>query len=645
MTTDSAEHSDPTAFVIGLVRAIGTDLTPIVSSLRSTFAQAGFVTPEDNVIKLSTDFQRLLDEAEASGNGRFPSKLVEKSESFAKYYTTRMDAGDWLRGKFGSDFLAKVAVSRIANRRLSEFPGHHRGQVFIVDSLMHPAEVELLRTVYGNKFFLISVYSSPVERQRALTDGLKEGSKATTVDGTNLKVDEEDDALHAAQEEANDQRARAARQLMDRDTGVAAESPGLAPPNRRVSVRKTFQDADLFVDVSGDVRTTDSALNRFICKLFDEPFLTPTSDELGIAHAYVQAQQSASLGRMVGAALCNPRGELIAVGVNEVPAPGGGHYRPDYDGGSRDYRDHRYPHEPGDERGSLQDSNDRAKNQIFADLVSRILSALTLEDVEVNEQAGLLNRLKVNPDGAVSELLADRNVREAELFDMIEFGRAVHAEMSALLSCARNGISTVGATLYCTTFPCHECSRHLIAAGIARVVYIEPYPKSRVAQLHADAVDVREFAEAPMEFAGDRAENALRYEPFIGISPRRQRDLYSMTRRKAEGELADQRKAGLVRPWSLTIDSKLRSSVIASDPIPRLQQAVMTLEAERVVRTDLTRHRFSIPDRPDGPPRMNTGESTASLRPSESMSDGDSADGPTRDTSSRSSTTPQPSDS
>jgi cytidine deaminase len=627
MTTDPAEGIDHTAFVIGLVRAIGTDLTPIVSSLRSTFAQAGFVTPDDNVIKLSTDFQRLLDEAAASGRGSFPNRLVEKSDSVADYYTTRMDAGDWLRGQFGPDFLAKVAVSHIAHRRQEGPVGHQRGQVFIVDSLMHPAEVELLRMVYGSTFFLVSVYSSPVERQRALTDGLKEGSRAAKIDGTDLKVDEEDDAIHAAQEEANDQRARVAQRLMDRDTGLAAESPGLAPPSRRVSVRKTFKDADLFVDVSGDTGTTDSALNRFICKLFDEPFLTPTSDELGIAHAYVQAQQSASLGRMVGAALCNQRGDMIAVGVNEVPAPGGGHYRPDYDGGSRDYRDHRYPHEPGDERGSLQDSNDRAKNQIFTDLVSRILSALTLEDVEVNEQAGLLNRLKVNPEGAVSELLSDRNVREAELFDMIEFGRAVHAEMSALLSCARNGVSTVGSTLYCTTFPCHECSRHLIAAGVARVVYIEPYPKSRVAQLHADAVDVREFAEAPMEFAGDRATNALLYEPFIGISPRRQRDLYSMTRRKAEGDLADQRKAGLVRPWSLTVDSKLRSSVIAPDPIPRLQQAVMTLEAERVVEKDLIERAFSIPDRPNGRGKSKAGESATSLRPSGSESGNESGDG------------------
>lgn len=32
-------------------------------------------------------------------------------------------------------------------------------------------------------------------------------------------------------------------------------------------------------------------------------------------------------------------------------------------------------------------------------------------------------------------------------------GRAVHAEMAALMSCARSGVTPVGGTLYCTTFP------------------------------------------------------------------------------------------------------------------------------------------------------------------------------------------------
>lgn len=54
----------------------------------------------------------------------------------------------------------------------------------------------------------------------------------------------------------------------------------------------------------------------------------------------------------------------------------------------------------------------------------------------------------------------------------------MHAEMFAITDAARRGLSVRDATLYCTTFPCHMCARHIIASGIRKVVYIEPYPKS-----------------------------------------------------------------------------------------------------------------------------------------------------------------------
>jgi dCMP deaminase len=52
---------------------------------------------------------------------------------------------------------------------------------------------------------------------------------------------------------------------------------------------------------------------------------------------------------------------------------------------------------------------------------------------------------------------------------------ATHAEANALAAAARQGISTEGATLYTTVSPCTTCSRLIIAAGIARVVWTETY--------------------------------------------------------------------------------------------------------------------------------------------------------------------------
>ena len=51
----------------------------------------------------------------------------------------------------------------------------------------------------------------------------------------------------------------------------------------------------------------------------------------------------------------------------------------------------------------------------------------------------------------------------------------IHAEMNALLYCAKEGISVKGATAYITHFPCLNCTKALIQAGISKVVYKNDY--------------------------------------------------------------------------------------------------------------------------------------------------------------------------
>jgi dCMP deaminase len=54
--------------------------------------------------------------------------------------------------------------------------------------------------------------------------------------------------------------------------------------------------------------------------------------------------------------------------------------------------------------------------------------------------------------------------------------RAMHGEEAAIVSAAKKGKSTVGATLFTTHQPCLGCVLQLIAAGINEVYYEEPYP-------------------------------------------------------------------------------------------------------------------------------------------------------------------------
>lgn len=53
--------------------------------------------------------------------------------------------------------------------------------------------------------------------------------------------------------------------------------------------------------------------------------------------------------------------------------------------------------------------------------------------------------------------------------------RTIHAEMNAILQCAHFGMSTDGASLYVTDFPCLQCTKSLLQAGIKEINYIRNY--------------------------------------------------------------------------------------------------------------------------------------------------------------------------
>lgn len=51
----------------------------------------------------------------------------------------------------------------------------------------------------------------------------------------------------------------------------------------------------------------------------------------------------------------------------------------------------------------------------------------------------------------------------------------VHAELNAILFCAKYGISTDGADLYVTMCPCQKCAGAIIQAGIRHIYYLDEY--------------------------------------------------------------------------------------------------------------------------------------------------------------------------
>jgi len=238
--------------------------------------------------------------------------------------------------------------------------------------------------------------------------------------------------------------------------------------------------------------------------------------------------RSAEFGRQVGAAIATSEGSIVALGTNEVPVYGGGaHWEDDIGEGNRDF-----------EIGDI-DTNRRHLDEFATQLSDRIDKRL-MSLIEALPESNRENAEKLRAD-LLGRLPGD--LRAAGLKDLTEFGRAVHAEMSAILDAVVRGVSVAGATIYSTTFPCHNCARHLIGAGVRRVVFIEPYPKSRTEDLHGDAVTVDR---------SDVDDQHLVFVPFVGVAPRRYLEMFNAEARNRLGHLPrkddDGKAQAFVRP-------------------------------------------------------------------------------------------------
>ena len=293
----------------------------------------------------------------------------------------------------------------------------------------------------------------------------------------------------------------AAEQIIQRDEDERDE-----PHGQRVG--KIFHHADAIFNLDTQHPNHAEQVERFCELVFSSNTISPTQMEFGMFAAKAAALRSLDLSRQVGAAIFSPEAEILALGANEVPKGGGGSYwgGPPFD--DREFK-----------RGF--DSNERRKREILSELV------------------GILA-----PGRSLDELLADPKIRDSQLMDALEYGRIVHAEMAAITDAARLGRPLLGSVLYCTTFPCHMCAKHIVAAGIGRVIFLEPYPKSLAAELHSDSIRIE---------GGDRGHfqdyPAADFEHFNGITPRRYREFFERGSRKGRsGEVLDY-VDGIPRPF------------------------------------------------------------------------------------------------
>lgn len=453
--------------VMALSGPVGCGIELVRDGLEAQLSKRGYRVVH---IKVTSHFKELARELGVPDNTGGVASEFGRISSY-------QDLGNDLRDVLGEDLGAQIALRAIAVDRLTA-AGEDEGKdvdperitpkrvAYVIDQLKNPKEVQLLRDVYGNLFFLVGVLSGYERRKRNLT----------------AKRMSEPDAV----------------QLMDRDR-AEVKKDGRGSGGQQLE--KTLKSADFFLrNSSGNSSELALQLERFVNLLHGEPGITPTIAERGMYAAFSAAMRSACLSRQVGAAIVSTAGAILSTGCNDVPKRGGGLY--EYGSG-----DNRCVHKDG---GLC--FNDQHKDYLSEEIRTVILNH------------------GVAPDKAHEIAKTIRS--STRLKDLIEFSRAVHAEMDALITVSREGGNSVkGAILFTTTYPCHNCARHIVAAGISSVYFIEPYAKSLAIELHDD--DIIHDPDGQVEWGKPRSDGKVAFLNFEGVSPNRFRDLfYSLDDRK-----------------------------------------------------------------------------------------------------------------
>jgi deoxycytidylate deaminase len=506
--TGEAVSSLTPELVIALCGPIGSPLHETARQIKNTLAEFNYQTE----IVLLSNLIRL--------NATNVNVQINTDSKFQEIQSL-IEIGDALRKQFGNDVLAKLAIAKIAADRAHQFGVFEdvaaesekseqqkiKSQriCHVIDSIKNSAELDLLRLIYGDALFAVGVFS-PLELREA---NLAKPGK--------LQKDE-------------------IEKLIDTDSGEEFD--------HGQSVRNTFPQCDFFLRVDHSVVGPSEAkaigqinerVRRFFDLIFRTVVITPTAEETAMYAATSAARNSACLSRQVGAAVTSSTGELLAVGWNDVPQSGGGLY------GTTPLSSQFSDHEASavDQRCFAQVGgrcrNDEEKGSIARKVVESLIDG------------GVLNREAM--DEAVNTILGDTRVK-----DLIEFSRAVHAEMHAILGASRvAGERVLRGKIFVTTYPCHSCARHLVAAGISEVHYIEPYRKSLATRLHSDALT---------ESSDERGKVQVRQ--YDGIAPRRFIEMFEGGTRKKSGVLA---LTGRMEAMPLT--------QVSLKAIPRLEEVVV----------------------------------------------------------------------
>ncbi|MDP9958102.1 deoxycytidylate deaminase [Epilithonimonas hungarica] len=409
-------------------------------------------------------------------------KEILKEDGKSKIYNDyleKISKGNIIRKNQNNTILAEKAIQEIHISRLQEAKERgiiepkqedfqSRRKCYIIDSLKSTDELKLLRKVYTDNFYQISIFSSLNDRKENLKNKGFSGEEIVRI----IDLDDKQNLKYGQ------------------------------------NVRGTFVDGDFFIRISEEnISSLNKKIERYLNLIFESAIVTPSIEELSMYNAKSASGNSACLSRQVGACIIDKNNNLLSTGWNDVPKYGGNLYFAGTPVDNRCYN-----------KGYC--SNDAHKEKLVENIIEGFLNneelKIIFEDSTGNLDENLLKKIK-------------QSIKDTKVKDLIEFSRSVHAEMHAIIQGSQTtGDKMIGGKLFCTTYPCHNCARHIVASGIEEVYFIEPYVKSLCLTLHNDSMTENE-----------KENGKVKILMFDGVAPRKYLSFFTniAERKDARGKL------------------------------------------------------------------------------------------------------------
>ncbi len=441
---------DSSALILGFVGPVGSGCSFVASGLSEQYENFEYFKVSDI----------LRDELKKKGNTK-PS------------IADLQNKGNELRRKNNEGYLVEALIKNI-----SENEKYKTTNEIIIDGIKNVGEVRYLR-FYSN-FYLFSIHADKyIRRERSVGKIVETGDEFDEID----KRDELENEPYGQQVKDCDYLSDIIV-LNNEDIRDYPQSP------KRDFLTRIYNN---YIMRMLELRKKDPS-----------PEFRPSVDELSMTSAYVLSKMSSCLKRKVGAVVIDSRGgiknqqpnngqEILSIpyivssGFNEVPLGS----KPCMFEYGLCYRDH-VQQKHTEKMHNCPNCGEPFTVQVKCYGCDNEYDYFIRMCQECHRELSPETICKKCGCNIFKEYLPGAKMAPGKLLDIC---RALHAEENALLALVNMSGNTASTfTLYTTTQPCNLCANKIVASGIKKIVFSEPYiSKSSEEILSKGGVQTKRF--------------------------------------------------------------------------------------------------------------------------------------------------------